>query len=117
MIYAGGEQGVQLYEWNDRTGEEHAIDPAVFLSDGHCSYSPDGQFILYDSYPDKDRYQTLFYYDRETQQSIDLGKLYSYDKDNIDIRCDLHPRWNRAGNAISLDSNYEGTRHIYELHV
>jgi hypothetical protein len=117
MIYADGELGVQLYEWNERTGEEHAINPTVFLSDGHCNYSPDGKWVLYDSYPDEERYQQLFTYNLADRKVVHMGKLYSYEGANIDIRCDLHPRWNRAGNVISLDSNHEGSRHIYELQV
>jgi len=117
MIYAAGEEGVQLYEWNDRTHEEKAINPDMFHQDGHCSYSPERNVILYDSYPDKERNQQLFTYDSETQQARQLGKLYSYDQGNIDIRCDLHPRWNRAGEVISLDSNHEGSRQIYELEM
>jgi Tol biopolymer transport system component len=117
MIWAAGEQGNQLYEWNNRTGEEHVIDPDVFLRDGHCSYSPDGSFVLYDSYPDKERYQQLFAYNLADRETIHFGKLYSYERDNLDIRCDLHPRWSRAGDVISLDSNHEGSRHIYELEI
>lgn len=116
MIYAEGESGNQLYEWNDRTGEEHAIDSSVFLKDGHCSYSPDGKLVLYDSYPDKELEQQLFYYNLAEHQQTHFGKLYSYQQDH-DIRCDLHPRWSRGGDVISLDSNHEGSRHIYELDV
>jgi len=117
MIYAAGEKDIQLYEWNDRTGEERALDPAFFLSDGHCSYSPDGRFVLYDSYPDQERYQHLSIFDLQDSPPLRLGKLYSYDKSDLDIRCDLHPRWNRVGDIVSLDSNHEGSRQIYELSV
>jgi len=117
MIWAGGEQGDQLYEWNDRTGEEHVIDASVFLRDGHCSYSPDGSFVLYDSYPDKERYQQLFTYSLADRQAAHFGKLYSYRQISPAIRCDLHPRWSRAGDVISLDSNHENERGIYELSV
>jgi hypothetical protein len=117
MIYAAGGQGIQLYEWNDQTGEERALDPSFFHSDGHCSYSPDGRFVLYDNYPVQERYQYLSIYDLPTSAPLRLGKLYSYDQSDIDIRCDLHPRWNRAGTMISLDSNHERSRGIYELSV
>lgn len=117
MIWAGGEQGAALYEWNDRTGEEHAIDTSVFPKDGHCSYSPDRSLVLYDSYPDKERYQQLFIFNLANRQVTHLGKLYSYEQTNQDIRCDLHPRWSRAGDVLSLDSNHEGSRHIYELEL
>ena len=37
---------------DDDTDERTLIDTDYFLSDGHCSYSPDGKWLLYDSYPD-----------------------------------------------------------------
>ena len=32
-----------------------------------------------------------------------------------DIRCDLHPRWDRLGRGITLDSVHEGFRAIYRI--
>ena len=34
-----------------------------------------------------------------------------------DVRCDLHPRWNRKGNAITFDSTHEGFRGIYRVEL
>lgn len=117
MIYADGEQGLQLYEWNAWDGAERALNTSFFLRDGHCSYSPDRKFVLYDSYPDQERYQHLAIYNLEQGAAKRYGKLYSYRQREIDIRCDLHPRWNRTGDIISLDSNHENRRAIYELTV
>jgi hypothetical protein len=34
------------------------------------------------------------------------------------MRCDLHPRWNRSGDKVSLDSTHEGgRRQIYVVDV
>jgi hypothetical protein len=35
----------------------------------------------------------------------------------MEIRCDLHPRWNRAGDAISFDSLHEGFRGVYSMEI
>lgn len=114
LIYAAGGQGVQLYEWNLRTGAETVLDATFFTEDGHCSYSPDGRYVLYDSYPDAGQYRRLYLYDLETRQKFCPGKLFSAPSD-VEIRCDLHPRWNPTGELVSLDSTHEGARHIYEI--
>lgn len=116
LIYAEGAQGRQLYEWSVHNNEEHVLDSEFYTRDGHCSYSPDGRSVLYDSYPDTERYQHLSLYDLASRKPVRLGKLYSYPADH-EARCDLHPRWNRAGNAVSLDSNHEGLRKMYELEI
>jgi len=125
LIYAGmgsnGERG--LYLVDDQTGRAELVDPAFFTSDGHCSYSPGGAKILYDSYPDHDGYRRLYLYDvydvgerrgvtLATLRSEPIGRL-----ERVDIRCDLHPRWNRDGSAISFDSVHEGHRHLYWMEL
>jgi 2-polyprenyl-6-methoxyphenol hydroxylase-like FAD-dependent oxidoreductase len=35
----------------------------------------------------------------------------------MEIRCDLHPRWNRTGDAISFDSLHEGFRGVYSMQI
>ncbi|NLN19523.1 MAG: hypothetical protein GX162_09650 [Firmicutes bacterium] len=118
LFWAGvGEPAVNgLFLINDATGEAEMIDPEYFVHDGHCSHSPDGKRILYDGYPDRDGYRRLFVYDINRKRGVTLatvrseptGRLFS-----VDLRCDLHPRWNRNGSAISFDSMHEGHRHVY----
>jgi Tol biopolymer transport system component len=91
------------------------IDTTFFLRDGHCSYSPDRQHMLYDSYPDADGYRHLYVYSLKNKRGVTLGSYYSLPDIEGDIRCDLHPRWNRAGTHISFDSIHEGKRHVYAM--
>lgn len=109
-----------LFLVHDHTNEAEAINPAYFTFDGHCNYSPDRNFLLYDSYPDEEGYRKLLLYDLRKRQAFTLAILLSERPGSIptlDIRCDLHPRWNRDGTAISFDSIHEGHRHVYWMDV
>lgn len=111
-----GNQGPQLYELEDLTHQGRAIDPGFFVRDGHNSYSPDLEWMLYDSYP-LDGYRELYLYDLQTKRGGLLGKYLSPSLGDDDIRCDLHPRWQPDGKAISFDSIHEGYRGIYRMDV
>jgi len=113
LIYATHYDGLQLYIWEDKSNKARVVDKEFFINDGHCSISPDKNYILYDSYWDKDGYRNLYIYDIRNKKGITLATYYSYPELETDIRCDFHPRWNREGNAITFDSNHEGQRHIY----
>lgn len=114
LIYSDGPQGNQLYEWQDCSTHIRTIDMGYFRKDGHCSYSPDRQWLLYDSYPDENRMQHLYLYHPASGRGMTLGS-YSAMPSELDARCDLHPRWNHAGTHISFDSTHEGSRQIYEM--
>lgn len=120
LVYAavGGTSGLFLLE--DRTSNATRIGGEFFRQDGHCSYSPDRRFVLYDSYPNADGYRKIFLYDLAKQEGVVLAELLSEalaSVDCVDIRCDLHPSWNRDGTAITFDSVHEGHRHIYWMDV
>ena len=117
LIHARHKFGDQLYLMKDKTEEVEVVDKEYFLKDGHCSYSPDRNLILYDSYPDKENYRHLYLYDTIKRKGITLASLYSPPPSNVDIRCDLHPRWHPSGNMISFDSTHKGHRHIYIMNL
>lgn len=126
VMYGGGDHGNQLYLYQDvDVGAGHSdplvvptpeiLDAQFFRQDGHCSYSPDRNWLLYDSYPDKDRMRHLYVYDLRKKRAITLGSYFAPPTSVVDIRCDLHPRWSRSGHAISFDSWHEGQRHVYYM--
>lgn len=114
VFFMVGGAGNQLYEVDVETGEQTVIDAAFFPKDGHCSTSPDGQWLLYDSYP-RQGYRYLYLYSLGQKRGITLGGLLDLPVPVIDIRCDLHPRWNRRGTGISFDGTFEGFRGIYTV--
>jgi hypothetical protein len=115
VFWSDGPQGPQLYEITDApTPQFTALDPAFFKRDGHCSYSADGRWMLYDSYPDAQRQQRLYLYDLQQRRGRELGQYLSPPVAIIDFRCDLHPRWLPDG-RVSFDSTHEGFRGVYLL--
>ncbi|NUQ00412.1 MAG: PD40 domain-containing protein [Armatimonadetes bacterium] len=105
---------------DDESGTLTAVDEGFFRHDGHCSYSPDGDWILYDSYPDgstADHFRTLFVYAVPRGEGVVLGRFRSeaHVRDRIDLRCDLHPRWAPDGRTITFDSIHEGYRGVYAM--
>lgn len=117
IIYANHYDGVQLYMWKDKTHQAKLIGKEFFKGeDGHCSFSPDKKYVLYDCYWNADGYRPLNLYDVEKDKGITLGLYYSHPElEPEDIRCDLHSRWNRNGNVITFDSVHEGRRGIYYM--
>lgn len=111
-----GENHYHLYR--DREGAVEVVGAAVLDRDGHCSYSPDGRWVLTDCYPDPAKpIRTLMLYEPATNRRIDIGHFYSPPELTGEIRCDLHPRWNRDGTQVCLDSAHEGMRQIYVVNV
>lgn len=78
------------------------------LGDGHPSSF--GDWIVFDSYPDKSRMQKLFLFNRKTKELHCLAELFQSTKYKNETRCDLHPRFSTSGKHISFDTVYQGKR-------
>jgi hypothetical protein len=86
--------------------------------DGHCTFSPDGRWVLNDTYPDEHGKRTLMLVRTADERRIDIARLSSPKQRWWgEIRCDLHPRWSRDGGQVCIDSVHDGTRQIYVLRV
>lgn len=109
--------GQQYYLYVDTEGGSvMPIGGDVLECDGHCSFSPDRQWVLTDTYPDEQDMRTLLLYHWASGERIDIGRFHSPPMD-WQIRCDLHPRWSRDGQQICIDSIHEGSRQMYLLDV
>ncbi|WP_211221964.1 hypothetical protein [Lacticigenium naphthae] len=85
-------------------------------NDGHPSYSPDKEWIITDTYPDRKRIANI-YLAKESGEINTLAQVFAPFKYDNDVRCDLHPRWNRSSTAIAFDSVFEGKRRMYTIEV
>ena len=110
----GQEPAYVLY--SDEGKPAQTIGTDLFSTDGHCSFSPDRNWVLTDTYPDADNLRTLILYDWRNDLRINIGRFYAPPM-TWQIRCDLHPRWSPEGRQVCIDSVHEGSRQMYILDV
>lgn len=110
--------GNQYHLFTDRSERVEVVGQDVFPGDGHCSFSPDGKWMLSDTYPQKeDSCRRLYLYDLERRQTYEIGRFYADLQYPGPTRCDLHPRWFRNGRMVSFDSIHEHRRKLYVMDV
>lgn len=97
---------------DDFTRKTEIIGSGILNENGHMTYSPDGKWILTDTYPDKNEVQHLILVDCIKNEKITIARLQSR-KGLGEMRCDLHPRFSRDGKFVTVDSIHEGGRQIY----
>lgn len=103
--------------FTDGRDDHRPIAPDAIRRDGHCHFSPDGRWMLTDTYPDPQRMQTLYLVRMEDEAVAEVGRFYQPRAFRGEWRCDLHPRWRPDGGAICIDSTHDGTRQVYILEL
>ena len=118
--------GERYFLLNDKKKESRTLGLGVLTNDGHPMASPDKKFFVTDTYANSNHFRELMLFNIEENQKINVGKFFSLpniteaignDWDNSAMRADLHPRWNRKGSMICIDSVHNGTRQIYTIDV
>jgi len=112
------EIGDRFFLYTDQSEEKEVIGEGVLKVDGHCTYSPDGEWICTDTYPGKDNLHHLYLYHPSDGVHFELGRFFQPEevrgKPN---RCDLHPGWSRDGKQVCIDSMMSGQRQMYLVDV
>lgn len=101
----------------DKTQKRETIGKGILSVDGHPSYSPDGKYIITDTYPDWKRKQALYLIRVSDERIIKIGSIYSNVKYMNETRCDLHPRWNYNSREICFDGADGNHRQVYVLNL
>ena len=116
VVWAEIEGNYGFWIVEDKTKKYKKISDKMQKGDGHCSFSKDKKFILYDTYP-FENYQYLKIFDIEKEKEIIIGKFYSIPQiKGKPVRCDLHPRWEDR-NKITIDSTHENYRRSYIIEI
>jgi len=104
--------GDNYYLLQDESNDYSIIGEEDFASDGHPQFQLKSNRFITDTYPDRFRRQYLILYDLGTSIRKNIAILRSPLKFSGDIRCDLHPRWDRTGDHVCFDSAHSGIRSL-----
>lgn len=107
--------GNGYYLMKDRSKKYTKIWPEI-CNDGHPSFSPNREWVVIDTYPNRTRMQEIKVAKLNTDMKV-IARVFAPFKYDNDTRCDLHPRWNRTGDKICFDSVFEGYRRLYVVNV
>jgi hypothetical protein len=109
--------GDGYYIFQDKRNECEYINNNNYSSDGHPQYCKKNDLIVTDTYPDRFRIQKLSLFDYKSKTKQIIAELHSPFQFKNEIRCDLHPRWDRHGNFICFDSAHNGKRSLCTLEL
>lgn len=143
-----GESLFKFWVYKDEeNAPRYSMADDVIFEDGHPMFCPANRdWMVCDTYPNKEGVRTLYLYRVSTNVKINLGYYKMMDekpdivKSKINLletdekilksvgleqmaftrsglHCDLHPRWKRDGTMVCFDSIHEGRRLIYGYDV
>lgn len=108
--------GNHYYLMKDKTQIYKLLWPEL-KTDGHCSYSPDSSLVITDTYPSRERLSSVYLCEEINNKSKRIARVFAPFKYDNDCRCDLHPRWNRKGDMICIDSVHDKKRGVYTIAI
>jgi hypothetical protein len=86
--------------------------------DGHGTFSPDGRWMVTDSYPSRPmREAKIYLMDMETEAVLPIGRFRQPEEFTGGWRCDIHCRWSPEGDLIGFNSAHSGSRQVYLLRL
>ena len=113
LAYANTRSGGDgFYVADAASGEVTPWVPHPDGRDGHPHAPPDGNRVVFDTYPDRARRQHLYLWDRGAGPPREIASLFSPMKFWGTSRVDLHPRIRADGTFIAFDAGRRGTRSL-----
>jgi hypothetical protein len=104
--------GDHYYLLEDKTDNYKIIGENLFTSDGHPQFAPNQENFITDTYPNRLRRQYLIRYNINSKKQDNIAVIKTPLAYTGNIRCDLHPRWDRTGKSIAFDSSHTGKRSL-----
>jgi len=108
-----GERG--YFKFTDRTDRAGLLSKKMPTVDGHPSVSPDSQWVLTDTYPDKGRASALYLYNMLSDELIKVGRFHQPWRYKAEMRIDMHPKWSVNANVVFFESGHGGNRELFSL--
>lgn len=110
--------GERFYLYQDGSDRVEVVGKDVMTLNGHCTYLPGNQWILNDTYPDRERRQNPYLYHVTSGKRVPLGHFHSPAEYAGEWRCDTHPRFSPDGRKVVIDSPHGGTgRQLYLIDI
>lgn len=113
-----GEHVYKHFLFNDGQNDFSVIGENFIIDNGHCTFSPNGNWMATDRTEDASKSTSLWLFDMKLNKGTMLADLpvpeYKYLHSNT--RCDFHPRWNPSGNKICFDAIDTAT-HTRQMHL
>jgi hypothetical protein len=108
-----------FYLYKDKTDIVEPVGLEVMTENGHNTYVPEtnGEWVLNDTYPDKNRLQHPYLYHVPTSRKVPIGHFPSPPAYSGEWRCDTHPRSSRDGKLVCVDSPHNGGRQLYLIDI
>jgi hypothetical protein len=115
LAYCNFKGKVGYFKFDCRTEGVDCLSDYLPAVDGHPSVSPNGKWVVLDTYPNKARFSSLFLYNIESKKLNKLGEFHQPLKYTKEMRVDLHPKWSVSGEAIYFESAHRECRKLYRL--
>lgn len=85
--------------------------------DGHGTFSPDGKWMVTDTYPARNREQSIYLLNMKTDSVLTLGRFIEPPQFKDGWRADIHCRWSPKGGMIGFNSTHTGSRQVYVVRL
>lgn len=86
--------------------------------DGHPMIARSHRWVVTDFYPDKSGRLPVILYNSDKNIRVDAHVFAHHPRTNdSDVKCDLHPRWNRSERLVAVDTCEAGYRQVRVLDV
>lgn len=99
-----------FYLFRDKTDHIEIVGDGIMTRNGHNTYLPIAghEWILNDTYPDRDRNQHPYLYHVPSGKRYPLASCHSPKEYTGEWRCDTHPRSSNDGRTVCIDSPHTG---------
>jgi len=96
--------GYRFYLLPDGEGKIEVLGKDAMTEDGHCTYLPGREWVLCDTYPDRQRLQHVYLFHVPTGRKVPLGDFFLPPKYQDMLRIDTHPRISPDGRKVCIDA-------------